>query len=98
MTKQLMPTMTLQLDDWKLAELIELYGEDDTVEEDTAKALANTFVGWVNKLMAQEDLVRMLEGWSYDSHTGTFTGPGHSEALSSVMQLVTDAADYTSVE
>jgi hypothetical protein len=85
--------MTLQHSDWSYVELVDLYTEDGTVEENIAHGLANDFIKWVNVLLPQQ---AALTGWSYDARTGTFTGPANPDVLNVVMTLVVDAGDIVS--
>ena len=80
-------TMTITDTDWSTEGITEGWMDDEPRE--VAEVAADTEVAWlINNLHTH------LRGWNYDAKTGTFSGPANKDAVSVVMDLMVQAADF----
>lgn len=95
MATQLVPTMTLQHDDWTHSGIAFAFrSESDWSYADSVHA-ANEFNDIVTRRLKE---IPALAGWKFEVFPGKFIGPANPGALQAVAALIVEAIDSLTVD
>lgn len=95
MATQLVPTMTLQHDDWTHSGVAFTFRCEADYSYADSIHTANEFNDIIERRLKE---IPVLVGWTFKVFSGTFTGPANPDALQAVAALIVEAIDSLTVD